>query len=275
MGIDVVADAQQAADQAQRTLEEAKQQLKDAEEATKQAEKDQRRAEAEAQALEEPERQSKLEIVHIYDEDRGIYSYRLPFNVLAANLPITCRFVPDYASLRKGGMYAGASIAGIALILAITVGLKFDPVIGTYAGLVAMLLIPVLAFMGWDMAPTVPIHDYQPFWVVRLLLRKAEEEPPLSEWWTDVGFGLRRYLVPYSHSYLNLRNIDEEKNDQEYTPFVMRASTAFHDSAMHEEKRMITSNNKDKWEKIKAFSLIGLIFAELVAVFFLFVVSLE
>ena len=282
MSVDHVSEAQLAADEAETRLKQAKQDLKDADEAQKQAERDQRTAEEEARAVSEPERQSKLEIVHIYDEDRGIYSYRLPFKELAANLPITCRFVPDYASLRKSGMYAGAAIAGLALFLSVAAGIEFDPTIGIYAGLLSVILVPVLAFIGWDMAPTFPFHDYQPFWVVRFQTQ-TKEANALSEWYTDMkvggeDIGLRRYLVPFAHSYLNLRPAvvnSEGDDDEEYTPFVIRASTAYHDSAMREEKRMITSDNRDKWEKIKAFSLIGLIFAELLAVFFLFVVSLE
>ena len=142
-----------------------------------------------------------------------------------------------------------------------------------------MILIPVLAYMGWDIAPTFPLHDYQPFWVVRFQSRTTED-PALSDWYTDIkiggeDIGLRRYLVPFSHSYLNLRPEAAVDEDEEYAPFVIRASTAYHDSAMREEKRMITSDRNEKWEKIKVVSLIGLIFAELVAVFFLFVVSLE
>ena len=274
MAIDNVSEAQLVAEEAERSFEEAKQRLKDAEDAAKQDAKERKRAEEEQLVQEQPERRSKLEIVHIFDEDRGIYSYRLPFSELAANLPINSRFVPDYATLRKGGLIAGAGIAALALFFSIVVGFEVNPAIGTYAGLASLIALPVLAYMGWDMAPTFPGHDYQPFWIVRLQVRK-EEDDPLSEWFTDVGFGLRRYLVPYAHSELNLRNIDEEQADEEYTPFVMRASTAFHDSAMREEKRMITSRETNKWEKIKAFSLIGLIFALLLTVFFLFVVSLE
>lgn len=249
---------------AEVALEEGRQALQHAERVAADAE--------EAELEEDHGKQSKLEVVHIFDEERGIYSYRVPFAELSANLPIHSRYVPDYPLIRRSGLFAGVGIAGFALFFSIVVGIKFDPTFGIYAGLLSVVLAPVLALIGWDSAPRSPLHDYKPFWIVRMVTSHVDELE-LSPWHTDIGGDLRRYLVPFSHSYLNLRSIDEEKEGEEYTPFVMRATTAFNDASMREEKRIITSKHRDKWEKIKTASLIGLIFAELLAVFFLFVVT--
>ncbi len=212
---------------------------------------------------------TEMEKVIFVDEDRGMFAYKAPFSLLRDRLPINCRFVPDYAELRKNGLIAGAAISGLLLFFSIVIGIKYSVTGGTYLGILSVLTLPLLGITGWNYGPNAPIHDYRPFWLIRLMVREEEPHGAVGSSTVDVPEGHRRWMVPYSHSFLNLRSVSEEQQDVEYTPHVMRATTLHADSLMLDEKQLIKSTHKDKWEKIKAGSLITLIFAELVAVFFL------
>ena len=214
----------------------------------------------------------EFETITFLDADRGIYSYKAPFSLLRDRLPINCRYVPDYGELRKWGLYIGLGIAGLALFFSIVVGVKMSVTAGVYLGGLSVLSAVVLAVLGWQYGPNLPFHDYRPFWLVRLVTRNHDEDPPYGH----VGVstvncpdGAVRYMVPYTHSFLNLRSLTEEQQNEEYTPFVVRATTLYRDSQMTDERKIVGSTGGNKWDKIKAGSLITLIFAELVAVFLL------
>ena len=158
-----------------------------------------------ARGLSAYEKVATREIVVLLEEAQdAIFRCRLPFTAIAEGLPNGSRTVPDYRSLRLAGLYAGTSIAVLALVIFIAVGLKVSTPIGVLGGFAALMTAGPLAAAGWMWAPTFPFHDYRPFSMVRRVTLEKGDDPPInalnvSKAWKKRGPGKitrRSYLEP-------------------------------------------------------------------------------
>jgi hypothetical protein len=212
------------------------------------------------------------EISVVYDDlTAAVFRCYLPFSEVAESLPSTCRWVPDYKLLRRWGLYIGVGIAGIGLVLSILIFIKMSPMVGTLLAALCVLAAPILAIYGWNYGPRFPWHEYRPFNILRRVTQPKKDAPPLGALATKHENGDSTvYLVPFEHSFLNLPSLTEASTDKEYTPFVVRASTLFKDSRMEDVVAMITGR-ADTWTKLKAVSIFGLILAEFVVMYLMFV----
>ena len=212
------------------------------------------------------------EISIVYDDlTSTVFRCYLPFSEVAGSLPATCRWVPDYKLLRRWGLYIGVGVAAIAVVLSILIAIQISPMAGVLLAALSVLMAPVLAIYGWNYGPRFPWHEYRPFNILRRVTLPKKSDPPLGALATHHENGDSTvYLVPYEHSFLNLPSLTEASTEKEYTPFVVRASTLYKDSRMEDVIAMITGR-ADTWTKLKAVSIFGLILAEFVVMYLMFV----
>jgi len=220
--------------------------------------------------LEAQKAAEEREDIIIYDEDLAtIFRAQAHHADISRALPASCRWVPNYRLVRKVGAAAGLSIALMALLFAILAGVKgYNTTAATYIGITAALLALPLAGLGWSYSIKYRATDYLPFSIVRRITKDTGEDPPHNAWkdTVDTDDGRITYIVPYSHSFLNLANPTEEETGEVHHPFVARASVLFKDSQM-EDATFIMSARPDKWSRLKSLTLFGIIGVELIFLF--------
>ena len=226
-----------------------------------------------AKALRGQEKASDYETVVVFDEEaKAVFRVKVPFEELVKNLPETCRWLPDVYSLRLKGMIFGAVLPILLVICFVAIAVQVSYLVGVLGALFAFIMIFLGGLGGWIYGPGSPWHDYRPIWVVRR--RWCEKDAPALSKLAHVVGERVRYVVPYEHSFLNLKSLEEEAEDTEYTPVVVRASTVWADAQMHDERDLVSAPTA-KWDKIKIASLAGIIVAMLIALILLVAVTSE
>ena len=142
------------------------------------------------------------EMAYIYDQYEGIGRFQAQASELYANLPTSCRYSPNVASVRMWGGVIGGIIAAPFFFL------FFFPVVGLVAApMPALFLGGFIGFMGgWSIAPK---YGPKPFWVMRRIYvpsADCEGDDALevaTHYTDDCGHpGYRRFLIPWQHTHL-------------------------------------------------------------------------
>lgn len=219
----------------------------------------------------------ETEIVFIYDPDQyQVIQCQMNFADIKTVFPASCRWMPDYGLLRRMGAGIGAGVCAALLMFGVLVGMKYNTQAGVWMALSAVLAMGPLAMLGWMLAPSFPWHSYRPFSILRRVTVPKDEEPPrralgVSHPKED---GCTVYLVPYAHTNLNLPSLRESDDQLVHQPFVVRAETLFNDAKMEDIQEWITPAAGIR-DFIKAYGLLGLIAGEIIALFFMYAMSLD
>jgi|25BtaG_2_1085352.scaffolds.fasta_scaffold02602_7 hypothetical protein len=213
------------------------------------------------------------EDIVLYDDyTQTGFRVRADHKQIADTLPSTCRWIPDFRLMRKSGAMYAAGVAGLVLLLAVIIGLKGSSEMGMAIGFAAVMASGPLAIAGWHFAPKYRAHDYKAFSVLRRITQPADEEPPIgalsmTEAVEIDGDKMRVYIVPYTHTFLNLANPAQEEQGEEYDqPPVARASILYQDS-FQKSLALVMAAKQDTWSRMKQFAPLGIIAAELVFMF--------